>query len=51
LGTAAALVNPVMGLSRLRKKHEVRDEGSSNEEGKVKWTVLITILQAYHYTL
>jgi hypothetical protein len=35
LGTAATLVNPVMGLSRLRKKHEGQGEGSSNEEGKV----------------
>ncbi|KAJ4432244.1 hypothetical protein ANN_20860 [Periplaneta americana] len=33
LGTAATLVNPVMGLSRLRKKHEGRGAGSSNEEG------------------
>ncbi|XP_069689274.1 platelet binding protein GspB isoform X3 [Periplaneta americana] len=32
LGTAATLVNPVMGLSRLRKKHEGRGAGSSNEE-------------------
>jgi hypothetical protein len=46
LGTAAALVNPVMGLSRLRKKHDIRDEGSSNEEGKIFLTDLITVLQA-----
>ncbi|PNF38890.1 hypothetical protein B7P43_G09911, partial [Cryptotermes secundus] len=32
LGTAAALVNPVMGLSRLCKKRDIRDEVSSNEE-------------------
>ena len=36
LGTAATLVNPVMGLSRIRKKLEGRSAGSSNEEGKVK---------------
>jgi hypothetical protein len=36
LGTAATLVNPVMGLSRIRKKFEGRSAGSSNEEGKVK---------------
>jgi len=41
LGTAATLVNPVMGLSRLRKKLEGRDEGSSNEEGKVKLTLRV----------
>jgi hypothetical protein len=46
LGTAAALVNPVMGLSRLRKKHGVRDEVPSSEEGKVNLTALITVLQA-----
>jgi hypothetical protein len=46
LGTAAALVNPVMGLSRLRKKHGIRGELSSSEEGKVNLTVLITVLQA-----
>ncbi|PSN57950.1 hypothetical protein C0J52_00257, partial [Blattella germanica] len=33
LGTAATLVNPVMGLSRLRKKHEGQDAVSSNDEG------------------
>jgi hypothetical protein len=36
LGTAATLVIPVMGLSRLRKKLEGQGAGSSNEEGKVK---------------
>ena len=41
LGTAAALVNPVMGLSRLREKFEGRDGGSSNEEGKVKLTLRV----------
>jgi len=41
LGTAATLVNPVMGLSRLRKKLEGRDGGSSNEEGKVKLTLRV----------
>lgn len=35
LGTAATLVNPVMGLSRLRRKHESRCSGSSHEEGNV----------------
>jgi hypothetical protein len=45
LGTAAAMVNPVMGLSRFRKRHDVRDEASSNEEGKTILTDLITILQ------
>jgi hypothetical protein len=44
LGTAATLVNPVMGLSRLRKKHDVREEGSSNEEGKIIITDLIIIM-------
>ena len=39
LGTAATLVNPVMGLSRLRKKFEGRDGGSPDEEGKVKLTL------------
>lgn len=46
LGTAATLVNPVMGLSRLRKKHDIRGEVSSNEEGKVNLTALIILLQA-----
>jgi hypothetical protein len=46
LGTAAALVNPVMGLSKLRKKPHNQDDGSSNEEGNVILTVLNTILQA-----
>ena len=41
LGTAATLVNPVMGLSRLRKKLEDRDAASSNEEGKVKLTLRV----------
>jgi hypothetical protein len=41
LGTAATLVNPVMGLSRLRKKLEDRGAGSSNEEGKVKLTIQV----------
>jgi hypothetical protein len=39
LGSAASLVNPVMGLSRLRRKHESQNAGSSHEEGNVKFTV------------
>jgi hypothetical protein len=39
LGTAATLVNPVMGVSRLRRKHEVQGGGSSHEEGNAQLTI------------